>query len=97
MNKHHLRPRSRGGEKLTYNLLLIKVSRHNAWHVLYGNRTLNEIIVLLRYLLKDKELRNFPHSKLWTTLWGKRDLWSVIQILERLQRIKKKQRLRIYL
>jgi hypothetical protein len=44
---HHLLPRSRGGEKTTDNLLLIHVDRHQKWHSLFGNRSLEEVISLL--------------------------------------------------
>lgn len=44
---HHLLPRSRGGEKTTNNLLLIHVDRHQKWHSLFGNRSLEEVISLL--------------------------------------------------
>src|SRR5438270_1658289 len=44
---HHLLPRSRGGEKTTDNLLLIHIDRHQKWHSLFGNRSLEEVISLL--------------------------------------------------
>jgi len=44
---HHLLPRSRGGEKTTDNLLLIHIDRHQKWHSLFGNRSLEEVILLL--------------------------------------------------
>jgi len=53
-NKHHLTPRSRGGEGYKYNLLLIGIERHAAWHTLWGNRTLSEVISLLKRLQRAK-------------------------------------------
>ena len=55
-NLHHLCPRSRGGSSLESNLLLIDKSKHNAWHLLFGTLTLDEIISLLQ---KVKELKHY--------------------------------------
>lgn len=46
-NRHHLRPKSRGGQGLDSNLLLIRFERHTEWHKIFGNLTLDEIIALL--------------------------------------------------
>ena len=46
-NRHHLKPKSRGGQALDSNLLLIKLQRHVEWHKIFGNLTLDEIIELL--------------------------------------------------
>jgi hypothetical protein len=46
-NYHHLVPKSRGGAYSDSNLLLIKIERHEHWHMIFGNRTLREVIILL--------------------------------------------------
>ena len=51
-NRHHLTPRSRGGNNSHKNLLNMDISRHNAWHFLFGNKTLEEIIALLERMQK---------------------------------------------
>ena len=38
-NRHHLVPRSRGGNDTINNLLLIDIEKHELWHALWGNRT----------------------------------------------------------
>ena len=53
-NRHHLIPRSRGGGNDRRNLLLIKIDRHETWHRLFGNLTLNEVIGLLIRLKRAK-------------------------------------------
>lgn len=58
-NKHHLIPKSRGGQKLTSNLLLIDMEKHCAWHKLWGNRTLDEVIELLLRVRLAKKHQNF--------------------------------------
>ena len=55
MNRHHLKPKSRGGQGVKSNLILIDMERHCAWHQLWGNRTLNEIILLLQRLQQIKK------------------------------------------
>lgn len=47
-NKHHLTPRSRGGDNSEENLFLLKLDRHFYWHKLFGNKTLEEVISLLQ-------------------------------------------------
>jgi len=55
INKHHLKPKSRGGQNLDSNLLKMDISRHNAWHLLFENLTLDEIIKLLERVRKIKK------------------------------------------
>jgi len=45
--RHHLTPKSRGGDHSPENLLLLKIDRHFYWHKLFGRRTLEEVIQLL--------------------------------------------------
>ena len=47
-NKHHLVPKSRGGDNHKSNLLLIDMTRHLYWHKIFGNQTLTEVIRLLK-------------------------------------------------
>lgn len=54
-NRHHLKPKSRGGQTLESNLLWIDIERHRAWHSLWGNRTLDEVISLLKRVKQAKE------------------------------------------
>lgn len=58
-NKHHLIPKSRGGKKSKENLLLIDMERHEAWHRLWGNRTLDEVIELLLRVKSAKQHQGF--------------------------------------
>ena len=47
-NEHHiLVPKSLGGCKEPYNLITLDISHHEAWHFLFGNSTLDEVIELL--------------------------------------------------
>ena len=53
-NKHHLTPRSRGGDESEENLFLLKLDRHFYWHKLFGNKTLEEVISLLQRVHRAK-------------------------------------------
>jgi len=53
-NRHHLTPRSRGGENNPWNVLTIHVERHFYWHKVFGNRTLDEAIDILCRLRRAK-------------------------------------------
>ena len=46
-NRHHIINRCRGGADLPNNQLLIKIERHEAWHKLFKNLDLDEVIKLL--------------------------------------------------
>ena len=46
-NKHHLTPKSRGGNCSASNLAYWDEEFHAKWHGLFGNRTLEEVIALL--------------------------------------------------
>lgn len=53
-NRHHLKPRSRGGSDRTYNIIKLDAYRHDAYHLLFGNLTIDEVIELL-IRLRDKK------------------------------------------
>lgn len=57
-NYHHIiLPKARGGEAIQSNLFKMDISRHNAWHLLFGNMTLYEVIQLLIriFIIKEKQ------------------------------------------
>jgi len=60
-NKHHLRPKSRGGQSIESNLLWMDIERHKIWHILFKNLTLDEVINLLIRVkrIKDSQKRQF--------------------------------------
>jgi 5-methylcytosine-specific restriction endonuclease McrA len=58
MTRHHLIPKSRGGSKANYNLLILDWDRHHKqWHALFGNRTIFEVIEVLKRIV---EVKHFP-------------------------------------
>lgn len=87
VNHHHLIPRSRRGQDLPSNLLLIKVMRHRNWHKMWQNRTLLEIIRLLE-LVDDKKFHPSPQ---WKNIFGNKTRKEGLYLLRRVYRIKKSQ------
>jgi hypothetical protein len=55
ITKHHLTPRCRGGANTFQNLLALNEKRHEAWHILFGVLTLDEVIAVLQRLKKAKD------------------------------------------
>lgn len=65
-SKHHLVPRSRGGTNLPNNTILLNIEKHQCWHTLFGNLTLDEVIELLiriRNIKRAKEVQNEGKGK----------------------------------
>ena len=58
-DEHHLKPRSKGGQTLTSNLLKVDAYRHDAIHLLFGNKSLDEIIAILLRLQRIKKFQRF--------------------------------------
>lgn len=54
-NKHHLQNKCRNGRSSPGNLLLIDIERHRAWHKLFGNRDISEVIELLLRVRRFKQ------------------------------------------
>ena len=54
-NRHHLQPRSRGGKDTINNLLLIDIEKHEYWHALWGNKTAEEVLMLLMRVVQAKD------------------------------------------
>lgn len=66
MTKHHLIPRSRGGDNSPENILLLEKGRHECFHCQWGNMTISEVI---DFLLKCEarllgHFRNMPANVL---------------------------------
>lgn len=51
---HHIRPISRGGKKIPENEINISPAiLHEAWHTLFGNDTIEEVIAKIKYAWSD--------------------------------------------
>jgi 5-methylcytosine-specific restriction endonuclease McrA len=54
LTRHHIIPRSRGGGNAKTNLFLLWNNRHEAWHTLFGNSTIDEAIAILNRIKRAK-------------------------------------------
>lgn len=84
-----------GGETISSNLFLFDVYRHDAWHLLFGNKKLDEIISLL-WEMKSIEsfLESFKNDYKYDAfqlLFGRKTFEHVISLLKRVRDIKKSQ------
>ncbi|NTU69308.1 hypothetical protein HGB13_00545 [bacterium] len=52
---HHLTPKSRGGKTTFENMFRLNAYRHDSYHLLFGNKTLEEVIALLQRIKKIKD------------------------------------------
>ena len=53
-NRHHLTPKSRHGKATPRNILRIDIQKHQCWHKIFGNQTLEETIAELQRLKRMK-------------------------------------------
>lgn len=53
-NKHHIRPKTKGGSSMDYNIANLDIDKHNLLHRIFGNATLYEIICILIRFAKMK-------------------------------------------
>jgi hypothetical protein len=55
LTKHHILPRSRGGVLNPGNILFLKREKHDVWHKLFKDMTIEEAISLLQRTQRMKE------------------------------------------
>lgn len=57
-DKHHRKPKSRGGNNHPSNISIVRANQHRAWHVLFGNMMPNEIAQIINsvWISSDWEL-----------------------------------------
>jgi hypothetical protein len=89
LTNHHLIPRCRiksyYGTSFTLPRNYIKLwrFRHDAWHVLFENKTLNEVI---RYLKKKKSRTYGYRGDAWSVLFRKKTWAEALALLKRARR-----------
>lgn len=94
-DRHHLIPRSRykaftgtmKGHKEQWNLLYIRRDRHEAWHKLFHNWTIEEVLRVLRGL-PSVQVSCHP----WQKLFGNKTCIEAYRLLARVRRAKLNQR-----
>lgn len=93
LTTHHILAKSRGGTKHPSNSLRIWRDKHNEWHVLHHNDTIDDIISklnqhpckFLQSVLYDKR-----RYQAYAMLWRNQPVEHIIAVLKRVRRFKKK-------
>jgi hypothetical protein len=62
MNRHHLKAKANGGQATVQNLLWIYKERHEMWHILFANLSIDEVIELLIRVSRAKKNQKIYHS-----------------------------------
>lgn len=86
MSKHHLVPKCLGGSKKSHNLLRLWRDKHDAWHRIFENQTISEIIPVLIH--GRKNIGKWVGTSHWKLLFGDKNLIEVYLLLTKLQQIK---------
>ena len=71
--RHHRKPRSIGGTNSDNNIILLERDEHEAWHLLFGNKTAQEICNLInqKYLDPDYKFTCYRTlHRLCDDFWG---------------------------
>lgn len=84
LTRHHLHPKVRGGPMVAKNILRLWDYKHRAWHCVFFNLNLSEILFRI-----DKFYMTRTKTNHWRVLFKEKQLWEVKQILLRVKRIKK--------
>lgn len=93
MTVHHLVAKTRNGTRKPSNCLRLWRDRHTAYHLLFNNDTLDEIISkLTQHPCKFTEyvITNKKRYQAYELLFRNKHVSEIIEILKRVRRIKKK-------
>jgi hypothetical protein len=55
MNRHHRKPRSRGGNSKARNISLVTREKHEAWHLLFRNASPYQIAEIINAIWLDAD------------------------------------------
>ena len=86
MSRHHLIPKIRGGTYSKRNILNLWRDRHNLWHNIFADLTLDEIIKMLD---KGRYANEVVKNIYWKQLFKNKNAKQAQLILIRIKRIKK--------
>ena len=86
-NRHHLINKCSGGKATLQNLLIINIYRHRAWHGLFQNLNIDQIINYLSNRINDTIINDYN----WTILFRTLNIEEAIALLKRVKRAKQNQ------
>jgi len=89
LSKHHLLSKHRNGCNRPENICYLWRDKHDAWHVLYRHKTVQEILNLTHLEIRGRKtpLRKWHQPWAWETLWGNKSKEQVVKILKRFSRL----------
>ena len=91
LNRHHWTNKSCGGATNRKNISWLKIKKHRAWHFLFKNLSLRDVIKLLKILPNERGLRNYK-TKDWEIVFKDLSIEEAIKLLERTMSIKNSQK-----
>lgn len=87
-NRHHWSPRSRNGGDIQRNISWLNEEKHRAWHRMFFNLTLKEVIIALDTV---GEMIMSQKKRDWHLVFKDRNVYQAKLLLQRMRRIKKGQ------
>lgn len=87
LSKHHLLPKQRGGHLSPCNTLRLWRDKHDAWHYVFGQLNLDEIIHAL--FARYRTVIKTSKTKQWKFLFKGKSIKKVIALLKRIRKIKR--------
>lgn len=60
MNRHHLVNKCKGGGNQNWNIAILDIERHQYWHKVFGNLSLEEAIELL---IRYKRIKDYQKNQ----------------------------------
>jgi hypothetical protein len=91
LNRHHWINKSRGGATNRKNISWLKIKKHRAWHFLFKNKSLREVIKLLKKISNERGLKSYK-TKDWEIVFKDLSIEEAIKLLERTMSIKNSQK-----
>ena len=95
MTRHHWTPKSRYpdlqsrlGSDILRNISWLKAEKHNAWHRMFFNLTLKEVIEVLNTV---GEMIMSQKKNDWHLVFKDRNVYQAKKLLEKMYQIKKRQ------
>ena len=89
-SKHHVTPVSRGGPKTPENEIELDPKVHNAWHTLFGNLLVEEVITLIKHRWTTKKgkinkrfLKGEKRQKAWGIIFNEVTPEQAIEIIQK--------------
>lgn len=84
LTTHHIVNRLHGGKSTPDNSLKLWRDRHNNFHFIFGNKSIDEIMYNMNFYHY-----HYHRTSAWKLLFGRLPLLEVVRLLERTMKIKR--------